>query len=369
MPVTLQHIADNLAVSAATVSRSLRNDPLIPARTRDRVQATAVEMGYMGRSRPIRQRSSKRGENTSQRSETSSRDMLGLLFPAASLDQLVNQKQDLNFVQIMHGVMSEAEHLGKLVTVQAITPHRQAYLRENTAEIPVMVRERACQALIVRGAFHPDDIAFLADQLPVITVGRIYRGAPADAVVPDSVAGVEMLVAHLVELGHRKLAWIGGDHQAYEATFTRERQAGFLTGCLGQGLELDQQRLLGPELFERGKLISPEPLLDAVRQGATAIMCASDALAGHVIETLEAQEVRVPVDVSVTGFDAVPVPEGSRQVTSIDPCFAEIGRAAVRLSVQRAKRSDCRPSVLTVRSELFFGDTTSVPRDEGAEPV
>ena len=71
--------------------------------------------------------------------------------------------------------------------------------------------------------------------------------------------------------------------------------------------------------------------------------------------------MRVPQDVSVTGFDAQQGTASGRRVASVDPHFTEMGRAAVRLATQRLTQSPAPPCTLNVRSEIVPGDTVAAP--------
>src|SRR4028119_678962 len=95
MGTTLQDIADQLQISKATVSRALRHDPLIHPKTRAKVRATALQMGYEGQPRGAR-----RGAH--QRVEKAEKPTIGLLFHASSLTAA---QHDLNLVKTMEGVM------------------------------------------------------------------------------------------------------------------------------------------------------------------------------------------------------------------------------------------------------------------------
>jgi LacI family transcriptional regulator len=355
MAITLQDIADHLQLSQGTVSRALNNDPMIRPKTRAKVHAAAMRLGYECRPRSTRRRSgaSKQGgQSTPQDTQAASGTAtLGLLIPAAGLD---HARQDPNLVQIMQGVMTESEHTGMMLMVHTIQPGDRERMEENPAEVPPMIRERGCQTVIVRGAFHPDDVAFLSGMLPVVSIGRVYRELPVDAVVAESAYGIHALVTRLVDLGHRKLAWVGGH---YEATFLDERHDGFVQGCLRNGLDLGKQRFFEREIYEARRIRVPDKLLQAVRAGTTAMVCGNDSIALQVIEALESCGLRVPQDVSVTGFDAVQAINNGRRITSVDPRFVEQGRAAVRLATQRLTQRPTPPCIVTVRSEFVLGDT------------
>lgn len=353
MGVTLQQIADHLQISKATVSRSLRNDPLILPRTRATVHATALEMGYEGRPR-----AANKAKDGNFKSPSSAQPTIGLLFPGTSLDQA---RQDFNFMQIMQGIMAETERAGTLLMVHTMRAGERDVIEEHAEQIPPMVRQKACQALIIWGAFHPTAVACLIEHMPVVSIGRTYSELPVDAVVADNVEGVSRVVTHLVQQGHQRLAWIGGH---YVATFLHERHAGFIHGCLRNGLDLSQQRFLEQEIYEDRFICAPEKVLKTVQEGATALVCGNDAIARQVIELLENRGLRVPQDVSVTGFDAQrPAPE-ARQITSLDPHFTELGRAAVRLVAQRLTQSPAPPTKVSVRSTFVLGETTETTSEK-----
>jgi DNA-binding LacI/PurR family transcriptional regulator len=129
-------------------------------------------------------------------------------------------------------------------------------------------------------------------------------------------------------------------------------------GCLGGGLDLREQRFFGPEIFKSRLLHDTIGILGAVRNGATALVCANDVLARQVIEALESDGLRVPDDVSVTGFDALPPSlKGDRWLTSVDPHFFEMGQAAVRLAMQRLSEPAMQPQMLVVEGEIVPGET------------
>ncbi len=239
----------------------------------------------------------------------------------------------------------------------AMSDDEQHAMEADPSAVPALVRERICRGIILRGAHQERDVACIAAQVPVVSVGRLYRGLSIDTVLSDDVEAVRALVVHLSALGHRRLAWLGG-HSA--TTFFEARQAGFVQGCLGEGLALDAQRFFGREIYQGYTLHEVRGILDAVRGGTTALLCANDLLARQVMDALENEGLRVPDDVSVTGFDAWPVEMmGKRRLTSVDPNFSEMGRAAVRLVVQRLAQPTMPSQALVVKGEIVHGETTA----------
>jgi len=354
--VTLQDIAKELDISSATVSLALRDDPTIHPDTRIRVNEVANRLNYKG--------SSGRPTRGAQKVEISA---LGLLLSAESMARARN---DANFVLMMDGIMAEADKRGYLLNVQAIRSDEARRMADGSDAVPSLIRKDVCQAVIIRGPYNPQDVAYMASQLPVVSMGRSYRGSNTDTVLADNMGMVRSLVLRLHAAGHRRMAWVSG---STHASFFEERQAGFIAGCVAGGLDLSEQRFFGPEIFtdtsENHHIAEPKIFADMVRSGTTAFVCGNDSIASQVIISLEREGFKVPQNVSVTGFDAVPARStGNRQITGVDPHFVEIGRAAVRLVVQRMEQPDLPPQTVIVQADIVDGETISVVDPSAISP-
>jgi LacI family transcriptional regulator len=341
MEATLQDIAKDLNVSATTVSRSLRHDKTIHPETRARVNEAARRLGYKARVRRPR-RAAEPDVNTG---------VLGLLLRHESLDAA---HHDSNLMKMMAGIMSVADERNinlKTHTGRLADPERSM----DTTLLPAFFRDGTCRALIAHGDHKPEYLSYLADRAPLVTMGRVYRDLPLDAAIADNVEGVHQLVAHLVALGHRKLSWVGS---FYDASFMQARKAGFVQGCLAHNLKLDRYSFFDSEIYQGHDIEDKNSLLRAANAGVTAFVCGNDVIAYAVIQILEAAGKHVPEHVSVTGFDAGLYPQKTRHLTSIDPCFFEIGKKAARLALARQEHAGDQPCVLIVRGKTVIGDTT-----------
>ncbi|HEX7010940.1 MAG TPA: LacI family DNA-binding transcriptional regulator [Phycisphaeraceae bacterium] len=346
MGVTIEDIARKLNVSASTVSRSLRQDPSINSQTRARVYSMAMKMGYQGRSR--------RGVRKSDQKAAK----IGVLLSAESLEAAKESSATLGY---LHGITAEADAARAMVTMHAVKAKDRGRMDQDPELVPLMVRERHCDAIITQGPQVASDLALIGRRLPVISLGRTYPDLQTDAVLHDNIGGIRQLVGRLVKLGHRRLAWV---HTGYEDLLYQARLAGFLEGCVSHGLNLEDQRLLRQGIFsshppfhllEEGKA----RLLKEIKQGVTAFVCVNDReVAQPVVECLEQAGIDVPGQVSVTGFDAHQHPtSGGKIITSIDPDFVEMGRLALRLAVQRAQQPWSRLVRIAPIGRFVEGDT------------
>jgi DNA-binding LacI/PurR family transcriptional regulator len=332
--VTLDTISRELNLSTSSVSRALRNDPLVHPETRAQVNATAMRLGYQGRSR--------RGPQVTSRQRT-----IGVLFAANSMTDVKSHSLTMSYLQ---GLTSEAGPANVTLNIHAA---------EEFGLNGVPPEHLDTDVWVLSGQHTPERVAKLASVAPVVSFVRAYPGVTHDLVATDDLSGISQLVARLAALGHRRCVWASFDAQG---SFVRARLAGFLEGVAAAGLDLSKQTLLD-NIFSDGKLSRPEPLLAAIRAGATAVMAVSDHAAYEVGEALAKAGYDVPGDVSLTGFDAIGEP-GLRaaQYTSFDPNFVEMGRSGARLALWRLENPSAASVQLTVRGSLLEGSTTAAPR-------
>jgi LacI family transcriptional regulator len=338
MVVNIRDIASNLNVSAATVSRSLRQDPMIHPKTRARVIETAMKMGYQGRARRIDK------QNRHQKT-------LGVIIPGYYENP---GHLNINLTRDLQGITAAADGSGVLLQLKGFS-----LMEENmTGKSPSSWSDLnldMCQAVIVTGCSSPAFIASILEHIPLISISWVFPGLSHDAVTPDDVGGVRGLVEEMVQQGHRKMAWVG---EWYPAPFFEARQAGFIQGCLAGNLNLGEQEFLGGDLFENKFELRPSRILQACVRGVSGFVCANDRVALEVIGILEANGIRVPEQVSVTGFDAVGQPGvNGKELTTVDPRFIEVGRAALKLALQRLEDPSAPQTKWVISSSIIPGQT------------
>jgi DNA-binding LacI/PurR family transcriptional regulator len=344
MKDTILDIAQQLNVSTSTVSRSLRQDPSIHPRTRAKVAEVAIRLGYEGRTQ--------RGSRTVQ-----SKRSLGVLMASGDSERPAVHE---NFVRMLQGISEECDRLD-LPLMLHTSPHSKAGKMARQPElVPVSLRDHSIDAMLLIGPLHHNDVAFIAEQIPAITLSWIFKGIDTDAVLVDNVEGIAAMVTKLTDLGHRRLAWVP---QLNEASFFTARHSGFLQGCLAGGLKLEEQRVVQPSPALADKPFHDIDLRALVESGVSGFVCTNDGIAKFLLLELAEQNISVPHEVSVTGFDAVSNTSPHDLVLdSIDPHFADVGRDAVRLAMRRIQNPTARTAFLTVRSSIIEGQTIAPPR-------
>jgi GntR family transcriptional regulator of arabinose operon len=221
--------------------------------------------------------------------------------------------------------------------------------------------------------YEPDPELFkrlAGDGLPIVLVDRHLVGYDFDAVLPDNVGGAFAAVSHLVELGHRRIAFVATDNLA--TTSVAERLQGYQQALLVAGIELDPQlvftRLPVPRAWPRDWRAPARDNIVAIarflsRAEASAVFALHDHLAIEVIEAARSLGLDVPADLSVAGFDDDPLAEAfSVPLTTVAQPRERIGRIAATLVVDRieGRRQDIERIILPTR--LVVRRSTARPR-------
>lgn len=159
---------------------------------------------------------------------------------------------------------------------------------------------RKVDGLIVLGGQHPEEeLRALAEQIPMIVVGRVLEGLEAQCLRVENFEGAYQAVQHLIALNHREIAHITGHHTHADAA---ERHRGYARALRDAGLAYDERLVVDSNFLEPGGLVAIETLL-ARSARFTAIFAANDQLAYGARLGLYRHGLRVPEDVSLIGFD------------------------------------------------------------------
>lgn len=339
MAASITDIATRLELSAATVSRALRHDLRIHPQTRARVAAAAAELGYQGRAR--------RNLAASRQ-----RTRIGLLLRSQE------SYRGINATRILHGVTAEADAAGVAVNVLAL---RQRDGGDEPPVLPQAITAGECGAVVLEGRQPAAVVAAVAALVPVVTIDLLYDGLVHDAVMADNQARIAELTLRLAALGHRRLCFVP---EWYPGTFNQERAAGFLRALVESGLPVGADSRLDPAAaYDAAGDLRGDALLAAHGRGVTAFVCVNDRVAGQALAILEQAGVAVPARASVTGFDAEAGPGG--RLTSVDPRFEELGRAALDLALRRARAPAAAALRVSVAGQVMAGATIAPPPAAG----
>jgi LacI family transcriptional regulator len=157
---------------------------------------------------------------------------------------------------------------------------------------------------------------------------------PATVVEYDNEGGAFAVSSYLLSHGHRRVAFIGADAPGEIGNATKaHRFEGFMRAHAAFGLTHDPD-LVVPSAFTREAGVRATKRLLASDQEFTAVFAATDMVAAGVLAALREAGLRVPQDVSVVGYDDIPLAQDvSPALTTVRIPTEEIGRAAVRMAL------------------------------------
>jgi LacI family transcriptional regulator len=276
--LSLKQFAASLNLSKTTVSRALDGYPDVSPETRDRVQAAAAAAGY--RPNSVARRLSRRASG-----------MVALVIPGAP-----GRFYEPLFVDLAAAIgtrLAEADLDLTLLAPRPGEPELAAYER-------ILAGARADAVVVVRTAIADERVAWLQrHNLPFVCFGRTLAPQPYAFVDGDGEAGFRLAGEHLLHLGHRRIAWIGGPQGAAAA---RRRRAGLVAALEAAGLGLVAS-LDGPSDEGTGQALAQQ----ALAAMPDALVCATDRLAMGALSTVRAAGLVAGRDISVLGHDNLPV--------------------------------------------------------------
>jgi LacI family transcriptional regulator len=278
--VTIYDIARAAGVTAATVSRVLNGRQGISDGTRDRVVAVMKREKYF----PSPAASGLRKKSTRE---------IGILSPFFIGDFF------LKIFESLHRQLKDYD----LILYNAQTPaHRREVIDRIVAE------EKLC-ALIVASTpiLLEEELAISAMKVPVVMVEA--RHPAYSSVDYDHQIGAYKAVTHLIELGHRDIAIIGGKPETrLYSPIGKDRLKGYRMALTAAGLPVRDEYIMSGEWTSSDARASARVLLGQKRP-PTAIFATSDVQAAGVLMEAREQRVRVPDELSVVGYDNIPFAE------------------------------------------------------------
>lgn len=297
--VTLKQVAEAAGVSLATASYSLNDGGSVGAQTRERVKAVAQRLGY-------------RPNSSAKAMRTGRTGALGLVLP-----DLTNPF----FPQLAQTVIVAARNAGYEVFLTDTLGSKE-------------IEEKSIGALVQRGVdgliwFPVDDTTSTAPRMlstPAVVLDRTLEGY--DCIVADCYSGGRAAAALLLAEGHRRLGIVSGPSAASSA---RQRAQGARDEIKARGAEV---------VWELEAAFSVDLDVEIVqtlaRRGVTAIVAGSDLIAIGIVRELRRLGLNVPQDISVVGFDNIPLSElCNPPLSTIEIPVHEMGAEAVQLLIRR----------------------------------
>lgn len=332
-------------MSVATVSRVFNEKGPVRDETRQRILEVSARLGY--------------SPNPAARSLTTRKTgTIGVLLP-----DLYGEF----FSEVIRGLDLAARRSGYHILVSSSHSDRsevEAVLRTLRGRVDgliVMSPEADARALQ----------ANLPGTLPIVLLNARAEGSAFDSLNLDNYGGARAMVRHLAGLGHRRIAHVRGPVDNNDAL---ERLAGYreaMRSVFGDGGDGAEPVEIEGDFSEQSGDRAGREILE-MRPRPTAVFAANDAMAIGLLHALQVAGVRVPEEISVTGFDDIPIARFlTPPLTTVRVAIADLGACAIQRLLQvmeRGERGEAReesqhevlPTTLVVRGSCGAA-SSSIP--------
>ena len=331
--ITLLDIAGDAGVSRATVSLVIRNVPSVANLTRKRVLRSIKRLGYVYHRGAASLRT--------QRSHA-----IGLV---------VSDITNPFFAEVIVAIEERLAAAHFVTLLGNTSEHRvkEERLLKTMREFPaegILI----CQALGNESSLAAPTHA---DRLPIVAFVRRVPGLDYAGV--DNAQGAQLAVEHLYQLGHRRIAFIGG---IPEAATGQERIKGYERALRRSDLRFDPLLVVPSAPNRRGGYDSVQKLLQ-MRNRPTAALCFNDVVALGVIEAIQHSGLNAGADFGVIGFNNIPdAAQSLPGLTTVDTSPRELGETAAELLLKRIEKPDSPIQMIILQPKLIVRESCGAGR-------
>lgn len=345
--INQQTLASALNLSQTTVSRALTNHPSINAETKAQVWSLAAELGYQLTS-PKRSMAAGRGSKSV---------VVGVMIAIPKHARGHNETSQ----SVLRGIAERSSN--ENVTLDVIY-HEPS--DDNPKTIQRRLRQRNWQGCILIHPMVHEVVERIAKTLPCVSVVENYRRDFIDSIDVDQTDSVAQIVRLLHQRGHSRIGFLTFTYEV-PTPWVHHRFGAYVDTLFQLGLPFEPAQtinVLKGEEFPVSQVV--DRVCAQIAAGTTAFVCAADHQAYLVWRELEQRGVRVPEDVSLTGFDGIPPLETLKQVATVCVPYDEIGRSAFHQVLHRITFPSAPRRHVMVDGDVIEGQ--SIRTLAGADP-
>ena len=348
--INQQLIADKLGISRATVSRCFTNHPGINPVTRSKVFQLAASLGYQ-------HMETRTGEGPANKEARS----FGVLVCESREDQLHGVYQKPGF-ELLAGISEYAQLSGRHLDLNFVEAEDTSLESDSYVRIAAL-RARKWDGVILINAFPQSIVNELQRLYPLVSLATQYADAPVDTVDINHALGISMMLNRLYDNGHRRIGFLSKASEFRKGWMLR-RYAAFVEKMTQLDMLVNRKDVLNIHPHRMmSELETHEYALGRMKDGVTAWVCAADAHAYELLRYLGSQGLRIPEDVSITGFDGYSPPDWSPELTTAVIPYQEIGFAGGRrLERLIEKRSETAQEILVSCTAREGATVGAVPK-------
>ncbi len=276
-PVTLLEVARVAGVSASTVSRILNGTARVALAKREAVEQAIAQLNFK--------------PNLFARSLKT-----GITMTVGVLTQSIESQY---YSRALKGIEVGLQDSGHSPLI--VSGHWQA--DNDLASLKVLVSRRVDGLIILTGCIDDAAVLEVARNQPVVIIERALQGPNVCSVKLDQRRGGYLATQHLLSLGHTRIAHIAGVQGRPDA---QERYQGFLQAHQEAGIAVDPKLVVQGDFTDKGGRLAMQQLLSGGAKFSAVFCCNDESAMGARLALFE-QGIRVPQDISLVGFDDLPI--------------------------------------------------------------
>lgn len=331
--VTIRDVAARAGVSSTTVSHVINKTRPVSDDLRTRVEAAMAELGFQPNAlaRSLRRK----------RTHT-----LGMIVPDSA---------NPFFAEVGRGIEDTSFASGYSIILCNSDGDRNREL----LYLDLLVQKQVDGVLLVPTGDHAELAAHLRTRnIPVVVIDRDVSDAPIDRAYIDNVAGGCVATRHLLDLGHRRIGYIGGPPHLSPVP---GRGAGYLRALEEAGIPIDDRLIVAGSFQDVGGYEGTQSLL-ALPDRPTAIFAGNDLMAIGALAAAHDANIAVPAELSIVGFDDIHLAGYiNPPLTTIAQPKYELGVIAAELLLARLSDPDLPPQRRLLQAHLVVRHSTAAP--------
>lgn len=324
----MSDVAKKANVSPATVSRVLRQPDLVNKKTREKVLKVISELNYKPH-------------------------MIASQFRTQETKTILVIVPDITrpfFSEVLRGI----EHMALKHGYQVILGDTENNIEREKEYVELMYKKQADGVLLLTARMDSKSLKELSDSFPMVLACEYVDELDIPTVSIDNISGARKLTEHLINAGHKKIAYISGP---MNVILSRDRLRGFQQAMAQYDFPVDPSYIQeGDYEIESG--YNQMVKLLALEDPPTAVFVFNDEMALGTIKAVQDHGLKVPEDIAVVGFDNLKMATiFSPQMTTIDQPKYEIGQRATNMLLTLMKGGSLEKKKIVLKDELIIRES------------
>ncbi|MGE5631809.1 MAG: LacI family DNA-binding transcriptional regulator [Caulobacteraceae bacterium] len=329
MAVTIKDVARIAGVDPSTVSRVIADSPRISEKTKEKVLKVMEELDFHPNAiaRSLANRSTK---------------TIGVIMPHSSDQVFVNPF----FTEVMRGIGASALKRGYYVLFSTGSNGEEEYKATQR-----LVNEKRVDGLIILTSRIGDKTieGLRKKRFPFVVVGKPSKTEDINWVDNDNQEAGYQATEHLISLGHKKIAFIGGE---FSYVFIGERFKGYKKALDSYGIKFDKELLSLGEFVEEGGYSAMKKLL-SLKDRPTAAVAADDLMAFGAMRAIKEEGFKIPGDIAIIGFNDTPMASYIEPpLSSVEIFVYELGYNASETLINQVEEADVNKKHIIIPTSL-----------------